>query len=91
MKAMALKDAELFEPDAALVAAVEREHELAMYKSLLVDLSKNDIQLSLDAGVRCSKCKSTDVSFSFLQTRSADESTTCFCTCSKCGKRWKLG
>ena len=91
MKALSRKDIELFEEDPALVAAAAREHELSMYKSLLTDLSENDIQLSLDAGVRCGKCKSTDVSFTFLQTRSADESTTCFSTCSKCGKRWKLG
>ena len=37
----------------------------------------------------CSKCKSTRVSYYQLQTRSADEPMTTFCSCLDCGKRWK--
>ena len=90
LRAMAYKDRELFAADSELTRAVEREHQVEMYKALLVDLTKNDIQLGQEGGVRCAKCRSTDVSFSFLQMRSADEGCSVFCSCDKCGKRWKL-
>ena len=43
-----------------------------------------------NAGTKCAKCKSTDIKFEFLQTRSADEPMSTFCTCETCGKRWKM-
>ena len=43
-----------------------------------------------DSGVRCKKCGSNDITHEFLQTRSADEGTTIFCTCTACKKRWKM-
>lgn len=39
--------------------------------------------------VVCGKCKSKKITYFELQTRSADESMTCFFTCLSCGKRWK--
>ena len=59
-------------------------------EALLRDLSSPDLSNIPDAGTRCSKCKSSDISFDFLQTRSADEGTTVYCTCTSCGKRWKM-
>ena len=59
-------------------------------EALLRDLSSSDLSNIPDAGTRCSKCKSSDISFDFLQTRSADEGTTVYCTCTSCGKRWKM-
>jgi DNA-directed RNA polymerase subunit M/transcription elongation factor TFIIS len=53
-------------------------------------LKRTNIASSLDNGVKCGRCKTTDVSFSFLQTRSADEGTTTFCECLQCGSRWKM-
>lgn len=38
----------------------------------------------------CSKCKQKRVSYYQMQTRSADEPLTTFCTCENCGKRWKF-
>ena len=38
----------------------------------------------------CGKCKSNKVSYYQLQTRSADEPMTTFCSCLDCGKRWKF-
>lgn len=38
----------------------------------------------------CSKCKQKKVSYFQMQTRSADEPLTTFCTCENCGKRWKF-
>ena len=58
--------------------------------ALLRDLSSEDLSNIPDAGIRCGKCKSSDIAFDFLQTRSADEGTTVYCTCTSCGKRWKM-
>lgn len=38
----------------------------------------------------CGKCKEKKVSYYQLQTRSADEPLTTFCTCEACGNRWKF-
>lgn len=38
----------------------------------------------------CGKCKEKKVSYYQLQTRSADEPLTTFCTCENCGNRWKF-
>jgi hypothetical protein len=62
----------------------------AQGEALLRDLSSPDLSNIPDAGTRCSKCRSSDISFDFLQTRSADEGTTVYCTCTSCGKRWKM-
>lgn len=59
-------------------------------ESLLRDLSSPDLSDVPDAGIRCGKCKSTEIAFDFLQTRSADEGTTVYCSCTACGKRWKM-
>lgn len=38
----------------------------------------------------CGKCKGRQVSYYQMQTRSADEPLTTFCTCEICGNRWKF-
>ena len=58
--------------------------------ALLRDLSSSDTTHVPDAGIRCARCKSSNISFDFLQTRSADEGTTVYCTCTVCQKRWKM-
>ncbi len=85
-------------PDAALhgtpclqraaVSAAEAERREAM--ALLDDLTAEGRRDLPEAGVKCSRCSSTDVSFEFSQTRSADEGTTVFCYCTRCKKRWKM-
>ena len=59
-------------------------------EALLRDLTSTELSHVPDAGIACGKCRSTDISFDFLQTRSADEGTTVYCTCTKCGKRWRM-
>ena len=59
-------------------------------EALLRDLSSPDFSHVPDAGIRCGKCGSSEISFDLLQTRSADEGTTVYCTCTVCGKRWKM-
>ncbi len=43
-----------------------------------------------DSLIRCSRCRSADVSWEQKQTRGADESMTLFFTCTNCDKRWKM-
>lgn len=38
----------------------------------------------------CGKCKNKSVSYYQMQTRSADEPLTTFCTCTICDNRWKF-
>ncbi|OHT12453.1 hypothetical protein TRFO_17733 [Tritrichomonas foetus] len=44
---------------------------------------------AVSAFFRCRKCKSNRVTFFQLQTRSADEPMTNFCTCLECGNEWR--
>jgi DNA-directed RNA polymerase subunit M/transcription elongation factor TFIIS len=70
------------------IARREEAHRVS--RALLRDLTQGEIADIPDAGVKCKRCKSNDIAYDFLQTRSADEGTTIFCTCRKCGKRWKM-
>ena len=70
---------------------VEREKaQREQGEALLRDLRSPDAAHVPDAGIRCARCKSSDIAFDFLQTRSADEGTTVYCTCTGCCKRWKM-
>ena len=40
--------------------------------------------------IQCHSCKQYQVTYYEMQTRSADEPMTCFCTCQNCGKKWKM-
>lgn len=48
------------------------------------------IERSVTDRFQCGKCKERKVSYYQLQTRSADEPLTTFCTCEVCGNRWKF-
>jgi hypothetical protein len=61
----------------------ECEERLAAYCEL------GALQLP-DAGTQCGRCRSRDIKFEMLQTRSADEPMSIFCTCDRCGKRWRM-
>jgi len=39
---------------------------------------------------KCGKCKQRKVRYYQMQTRSADEPMTTFCTCVNCGNKWKF-
>lgn len=46
---------------------------------------------SSSAGIlRCRRCGSTEINWEQKQTRSADEASTVFCSCSKCKMRWTM-
>ena len=46
------------------------------------DVVKKDV-------VRCRRCKSTDVAWKQVQTRSADEPMSIFYECKSCGSKWR--
>lgn len=48
------------------------------------------VERSVTDRFQCGKCKQRKVSYYQLQTRSADEPLTTFCTCENCGNRWKF-
>jgi DNA-directed RNA polymerase subunit M/transcription elongation factor TFIIS len=90
LAALSLPDTFILGPCAARVAVAKLEEGRRECVLLLADLTaegRNDLP---EAGVKCSKCGSNNVSFEFSQTRSADEGTTVFCFCTKCAKRWKM-
>lgn len=47
-------------------------------------------QLSSTTGLTCNRCHSRLIAIHQQQIRSADEGMTVFCTCKKCGMRWKM-
>ena len=59
-----------------------------------VEFGKNIIILGndviADSIITCGNCKSKKVHYYQLQTRSADEPMTTYCTCTNCNKKWKF-
>ena len=49
---------------------------------------ENNMEATTDT-FTCRKCKSNRCSYYLLQTRSADDTMTCYVSCLDCGKRWK--
>lgn len=47
-------------------------------------------QAATNSIFKCSRCKSRKVYHYQMQTRSADESMTVYCTCTECKKVWKI-
>lgn len=71
----------------------ERWQELLdKYTKDLTEESPTPIKLEdrPDGILKCGKCKSYKTEYNEKMTRSADEPTTKFCYCYKCGHRWKF-
>jgi transcription elongation factor S-II len=61
--------------------------EAELQNSKPIDFFEGEDDTSL---IRCSRCRSSDVTWEQKQTRGADESMTVFFTCTNCDKRWKM-
>lgn len=61
-----------------------------IFKEFTDKLKKIPLEDRPDGLFKCGKCKSYKTEFSEKQLRSADEPTTKFCYCWKCGNRWKF-
>ena len=60
-----------------------------MEKSLKLDILNGRME-DYTGMYPCVKCKSKKTTYYQLQTRSADEPMTTYCSCLECGKRWKF-
>ena len=58
-------------------------------QSLKIDLVNGRME-NYNGMYPCVKCKSKKTTYYQLQTRSADEPMTTYCSCLECGKRWKF-
>ena len=50
----------------------------------------NTVEEIADGIFKCPKCHKRKVTYYQVQTRSADEPMTSYCTCINCGYRWKI-
>jgi transcription elongation factor S-II len=58
-------------------------------KELAKEMAKMEADKAYEGILTCPKCKSKKTSYYQMQTRSADEPATNFCSC-VCGHRWKF-
>ena len=77
-----------------MVSSEERER-LRKVRQDAIDRTRSDwdrakqLASGKDGSHTCGRCRSKKTTFYQLQTRSADEPMTTFCTCLKCNHRWK--
>jgi transcription elongation factor S-II len=69
--------------------------ELKELRAKFTKESINDHQMARTDGAKssllsCGKCKKNNVTYTQMQTRSADEPMTTFAFCQECGHRWKF-
>lgn len=70
---------------------VEEQQRMRGFIELLKEKYENVARAqSSDSILKCRNCGSSDITFSQKQTRGADESSTIFCLCQVCSKRWRL-
>lgn len=67
-----------------------KEMEDSAERQKKMELANGRMDESKKGMYQCGKCKSWNTTYYQLQTRSADEPMTTFCTCLNCGKRWKF-
>jgi DNA-directed RNA polymerase subunit M len=58
-------------------------------KGLIVDVEKDKVSLLPTDTYFCEKCGNDKAYYFFRQTRAADEATTRFLECTKCGHKWR--
>jgi DNA-directed RNA polymerase subunit M/transcription elongation factor TFIIS len=68
----------------------EHNQRIRHQRSLLNEEAKFEETEQLSSGLTCNRCHSRLIDIQQQQTRSADEGMTVFCTCKKCGMRWKM-
>lgn len=76
-------------PNEMAPEALRKEME-QLHKRNLFDAQGATEKRAVTDRFTCGKCKHKRVSYYQMQTRSADEPLTTFCTCENCGNRWKF-
>lgn len=66
----------------------QKIHHSELEKTVIIE-DPNAIETLPTANVGCEKCGNNEAVFWELQTRSADEATTTFYRCRKCGHTWR--
>lgn len=70
---------------------IEERDRMRGFSDLLKEKYENVVRAqSSESILKCRNCGSSDITFSQKQTRGADESSTIFCSCQTCSKRWRL-
>lgn len=59
-------------------------------KFIIIESTKDMFKDGQESLLSCGRCKSHKVHYFEMQTRSADEPMTAFCTCMNCGNKWKM-
>lgn len=75
-----------------IVECIEREsnERNARFEQMLHEKYNLMNDKSYKETLKCRRCGSSEVSWEQKQTRSADEASTVFCTCTKCKNRWTM-
>ena len=68
----------------------DQKQKEVVYKNLVNHDFLNDENIRVDGGIKCRFCKHNEMDVEIKQTRSADEGSTTFLTCRRCGKRCKM-
>ena len=83
----------LSEEEMARDTVVERvqQQERARHEAFLDMLREKQVeQTQTESVIHCRRCRSANLNFLQVQTRSADEPMTCFLTCGACGHKWRM-
>ena len=75
-----------------IIADIEKQTEIQKKRFEQMLQEKYDMMndQSYNATLKCRRCGSSEVGWEQKQTRSADEASTVFCTCTKCNNRWTM-
>lgn len=75
-----------------IIEDVERETAMHQqrFNQMLQEKYDTINQETYRSTLKCRRCGSSEVTWQQKQTRGADESMTCFCTCTKCSNRWTM-
>lgn len=66
---------------------LHQQPHMLPHNKTIIHVSDNEVK---DTLLKCGRCKQNTVSYYEMQTRSADEPMTVFCTCVSCGHKWKM-
>ena len=75
-----------------IIQDIERESrkQRERFDHILAEKYEKISDSSCKSALRCRRCGNPDVVADQKQTRGADEAMTIFCTCTKCGNRWRM-